>query len=87
MYTELTAEQKLVVKERDQIKDYSTWQYALGLIGTVVQKTSNKPFKSTFLKNTVTGVVRNPHTHLWGLTFKEDDSVVDVKQIAYKGTK
>ena len=50
------------------------------LIGKSVVKKSGKPFKSGSKVNTVKGLVENPHTGLEAFSFKEDDSIVDIRQ-------
>lgn len=72
---------------KDEIKQYLIeheeimYNIAVSLIGCVVRKKGNKPFKSTFKHATVTGVVRNPHTNKWAVTFLEDDSCVEVNRL------
>ena len=47
-------------------------------VGDKVKKLSGKPFKSTFKVNTVSGFVLNKFTGKASLTFKEDDSDVEI---------
>lgn len=49
-------------------------------INKKVRKPSNKPFKSTFLINTVKDVTVNTNTNLPAFTFLEDESIVDCHQ-------
>lgn len=44
-----------------------------------VYKPSGKPFKSGRKINTVSGTTTNPNTGLIAYTFRDDDSVVDIK--------
>lgn len=80
-YIPLTEEQKAKVKSYHISTDKNTFDEAILMVGKKVVKRSNRPFKSELKVNTATGVVRNPNTHLWALTFVEDESVVDVKQL------
>lgn len=81
MYIPLTDEQKATIAQRHIDSDKEMWDTASKLIGVVVRKKSNNPFKSGEKYNTVKSVVRNPYTHQWAVSFIEDESVVDVKQI------
>jgi len=49
-------------------------------VGKKVKKESGKPFKSTFLINTVKDVVINPNTNNKAFSFIEDESLVDCHQ-------
>lgn len=80
-YIPLTVAETKRMNLRHVRTDYSMWEYACSMIGKKVLKHSGKPFKSTLKTNTCTGIIRNPNTNLWALTFAEDDSVVDVKQL------
>lgn len=80
-YVPLSTEQVSVMKHYDVEADLITFRAGVELIGKQVQKRSNKPFKSTNKINTVLNVIRNPNTHRWAVTFNEDDSCVDVKQL------
>lgn len=44
------------------------------------QEPNNKPFKSTFLKNTVKGVIIHPTLNIPAYTFEEDDSYVECRR-------
>ncbi len=46
-------------------------------VGTKVRKKSGKPFKSGLNKNTVQGVIINPHSGKIAFSFIEDDSLVN----------
>lgn len=81
MYTPLSEEQLLKVKKYNVDSDYESYKLAQSMIGNKVIKSSKRPFKSTFIVNTCNGVIRNPYTNLWGITFEEDNSIVDVKQV------
>lgn len=54
------------------------------LVGKVVTKRSNRPFKSGEKEATVTGITINPYSGKQACTFKEDDSVVDCYQLLLK---
>lgn len=92
MYTPLTDEQ-IKFMSTNNIRpwyfanDEETYQIGIKLIGSVVCKSSKKPFKGGSTFNTVSGLVRNPHTMHWAFTFYEDDSCVDVKSINLKVTE
>jgi len=47
------------------------------LIGQLVKKRSNKPFKSGNKVNTVKGITTHNETMRLGFTFEDDDSVVE----------
>ncbi len=81
MYTPLSVEQSQKIKKYNVDSDYESYQRAHSMIGFKVIKGSKRPFKSTLIVNTCKGVIRNPYTNLWGITFEEDDSIVDVKQV------
>ena len=49
-------------------------------IGKKVRKKSDRPFKSTFKKNTVKGVIPHPKLEVECFTFEEDDSFVEVRR-------
>lgn len=44
------------------------------------QEINNKPFKSTFLKNTVKGITTHPTLKIPAYTFEEDDSYVECRR-------
>ena len=55
------------------------------MIGKKVRKTSKrdnqpKPFKSTFLTNTVKGIIDHPQLHIPAFTFEEDNSYVECRR-------
>lgn len=62
-------------------EDYQVWREHCNLSGSLVIKKTGKPFKSGNLCNTVSRIERNPYTGLWGFSFEDDDSVVDIKQL------
>jgi len=47
------------------------------MVGQRVQKSSNKPFKSTFKINTTKSIIISPYSQKPAFTFHEDDSIVD----------
>lgn len=81
MYISLTPKEKEVLAQRHIDSDREMWELGTKLIGKMVCKKSLKPFKSREKYNTVKSVVRNPNTHQWAVSFFEDETVVDVKQI------
>lgn len=83
MYIPLSEEQLQKVKNYNVDSDYESYKRAQSMIGSKVIKSSKRPFKSTLIVNTCNGVIRNPYTNLWGITFEEDDSIVDVKQVKF----
>lgn len=85
-YVGPTAEQMAKMKPYYLVTDAEAWLTGTTYIGLKVRKCSNKPFKSGEKVNTVKDVVRNPNTNLWAVSFFEDDSVVDVKQVTLVGT-
>ncbi|AQW89003.1 hypothetical protein pEaSNUABM50_00500 [Erwinia phage pEa_SNUABM_50] len=80
-YVPMSEEEAKNVKPREILNDHYTWVQGTSMVGSKVVKRSGRPFKSQLKCNTCTGIVRNPHTHLWALTFADDDSIVDVKQL------
>lgn len=47
------------------------------MVGAVVHKNTNKPFKSRLRYNTVKGLAKNEQTGIMGFLFEEDDSIVE----------
>lgn len=41
----------------------------------------SKPFKSTFKKNTIKGVINHPHLNIPAYVFHEDDSYVECRRV------
>lgn len=87
MYTAPTQEQMHSMKFREIEADNKTWIIGRTLVGTRVKKNSGRPFKSGNKVNIVKDVVRNPNTNLWAVSFFEDDSAVDVKQVRFAGAE
>lgn len=54
---------------------------ATAMVGLNVHKKSKRPFKSGQKNATVNGIIRHPITERWAVTFEEDDSHVEVKQL------
>lgn len=81
MFVPLTEEEQKEIKPRLVLQDVEHYNLGLSMQGMKVCKISGRPFKSTLKVNTCTGVVRNKHTHLWALTFAEDDSTVEVRML------
>lgn len=67
-------------------EDFQVWKENQNRKGSVVQKRSGKPFKSGLFTATVKTCERNPYTGLWGFTFEEDESIVDIKQLKFVGS-
>jgi hypothetical protein len=44
-------------------------------------KKKDRPFKSTFKKNTIKGVINHPHLNIPAYVFHEDDSYVECRRI------
>lgn len=86
-YVGPNVEQMAKMKSYHLITDTEAWLTGTTYIGLKVRKRSNKPFKSGEKVNTVKDVIRNPNTQLWAVSFLEDDSVVDVKQVTLAGAE
>lgn len=86
IYTELTPEQIAVLRPEKVQKDYEMFLLSTSMIGHKVVKRSKKKFKSDSTVNTVRGVIRNPNSLCWAVTFEEDDSCVDTKMVKLQET-
>lgn len=62
-------------------EDFMIWKENHNNIGKIVEKRSGNPFKSGLYYATVKTCERNPYSGLWGFTFEEDESIVDIKQL------
>lgn len=81
MYIPPSTEEQSKMRKHHIENDYEDYVIAHSLVGFDVVKRSGKPFKSTSKVNTAKGVTRNPNTNKWGLTFEQDDSIVDVTHL------
>jgi hypothetical protein len=81
MYIPLSTEQMKKMPKRHIENDYLHYVIAHSMVGFSVVKCSGNLFKSKSKANTAKGVSRNPYTHKWGLTFEEDESIVDVTHL------
>ncbi|EBS4516560.1 hypothetical protein DQT32_04000 [Salmonella enterica subsp. enterica serovar Braenderup] len=70
-------------REVYRTEDFQIWSEHHKSVGKVVEKRSGNPFKSGLYYGTVKTCERNPYTGLWGFTFEEDESIVDIKQCRY----
>jgi hypothetical protein len=59
---------------KDTPEEFATYT---NMIGQVVVKRSNKPFKSKSKENTIKGITTNEQTQRIAFTFEEDDSNVE----------
>ena len=60
------------VEPKDNIGKRCTKKHRVGV--------QPKPFKSTFLVNTIKGVIDHPILHIPAYTFEEDDSYVECRR-------